>query len=138
MQWDNKRTILENKLSAVEHELECTIKSKNILTLNNHTKDEKLKEYADTLAEKDARIRKQRAKLSKAGQLIEAGKARIAHQRTRLLALELQIHKLKDEEFKKYPTIKSWIKDLSFSQGVKVLLSAVVACLITYAIVTCL
>lgn len=87
---------LAKALKLVEHELAYTIGSKNILTLNNHSKDKRIVELTAALEEKTAKIIRQQTKLHKAGHLIEEYKTRIKTQKTLLLELEVRVHELED------------------------------------------
>lgn len=87
---------LTKALKLAEHDLTCTIKSKNILTINNHAKDKRIVELTAALEEKTAKIIRQQTKLHKAGHLIEEYKTRIKTQKTLLLELEVRVHELED------------------------------------------
>jgi ppGpp synthetase/RelA/SpoT-type nucleotidyltranferase len=87
---------MTKKLNMVEHELAYTISSKNILTLNNHSKDRRIIELETALEEKSAKILRQQVKLLKAATLIETHKARIKTQKTLLHKLEVRVYELED------------------------------------------
>jgi hypothetical protein len=65
---------LEKKLRVVEHELDYTISSKNILTLNNHAKDRRITELTTAVEEKTAQVLRQKKKLCRASYLVNMWK----------------------------------------------------------------